>query len=210
MTKAKSPGGKTPSAAPITLSPRQAEVPLVVHGVNQELLASCISAGRNCLKTVPGLAQCMIHYRVCNEAVVHPTAGVRVNPLTERATPGAAPLSESQAVSMAGGDGENVTGVGADMVPYSSIAEMDPAFVSPTATSTRLVWIVSVYLSRPMKNLNITPPRPFRSAGSSAGTQGVSSYTVIIDAQTGIETDFCLAGIVPAGTTDTDAQRTVP
>jgi hypothetical protein len=177
--------------------------PAIVHGVNQQLVARCIATGGNCEKTVPGLALCMEHYRVCNEtAAARQATG---NPIKQPATPSAALMTESEAVKRAGGGGGAVTGVGVEMLPYASISKIDPAFISPTTTSTREVWLVSVYLDRP-----ITPswsPPPGDPASNSAT---ISSYTVVIDAETGVETDYCYFGLVPAGTTDPNARTTVP
>ncbi len=173
----------------------------IYHGVNQNVLQACLSAGGPCIRSVPGLAACMRTYHACNRRARQTMS--HGNPLLQPATPGAPLMSEAQAIHEAAGFGPNVAGTGSEMMPYSSVSQVDPTLVGPMATSTREVWVVSVYF----KQATVAGDSQLPSGDLPSAIEG---YTVVIDAETGVETDYGLSPDLPIGMTDRDAPRRVP
>ena len=104
-------------------------------------------------------------------------------PLRQPDANGAALLTEAQAIAEVGW--QSGDSVGALQMTYGQAATAYPGLASSNVTApSRVVWVVTLQLAQPVpgNSLSLPPGQPVPM---------ISAFTVVIDAVTGNETDWC-------------------
>jgi len=126
---------------------------------------------------------CERTHRICNRAAW------RTLPMRAPDAAGATLMTESQAIAAVGWkSGDHV---GAQAMTYGQAMSAYPDLASEDfIDTTRLVWIVTLYFPAPVPSSWAPPPGSTTPPGS-ATLPDFSSATIVIDAATGTETDWC-------------------
>lgn len=162
---------KTTSANKVISSQK----PLIYNGVNQQQLQSCIKAGGNCIKTVPGLNACMQAGLNCNDLVQ--------NKLSNPVTSGVPLISKAKALSMIDNSHSGIKSTSANLTTYGHIHKTWPALAaSAIVNPSRPVWVVKMKFLTPHYSKGSFPP-------PGAKTPKISGYVEVIDAATGTVMD---------------------
>lgn len=162
--------GRPTSAVAAVVSPD------VFHGVNQVALAQCIAQHQNCAATVPGLARCMKHYRVCNQAGAATVL-----------SGGAALESKAQAEK---GWAQQGTITQALLTTYGALHRALPSLAASLVINpTCPVWVITVHYSSPQL---FQGPQP-----SGSGPEYFTWVRVVLDAASGVMTDESMYGTTP-------------
>jgi len=122
--------------------------------------------------------RCELTHKVCNRAAW------RALPMRGPDPAGATLMTESQAINAVGWQSDDK--VGAQEMTYGQAMSAYPGLAGEAfIEKTRMVWIVTLYLPAPEQSSWAAPP----SFGAAASE--FSSATIVIDAATGTETDWC-------------------
>ncbi len=160
--------------------------PDVFHGVNQVALAHCIAQGHNCAATVPGLAHCMKHYRVCNKAGATTVQSGSTN-LSRPVAAGSSLKTKAQAEK---GWAQQGTITQSLLTTYGALHRALPSLAAILLINpTRPVWVITVHLSSPQL---FQGPQP-----SGVGPEYFNWVRVVIDAASGVMTDESTYGTTP-------------
>jgi len=172
--------GVGPAATPGATRPTAvAASGVVYHGVNQTQLQQCIAKGENCLKTVPGLGQCLKTYRVCNQA-----GATNAGPWSRPVPSGTRLLTVAQALRSVGVPNATVKRDTVRLTTYGVLRREDPALAAQlTIAASRPVYLIRVWYTHPIVS-NLPVPN-----GASA-TWYVIRSAYVIDAATGQVTDW--------------------
>lgn len=153
---------------------------VVYHGVNQTLLQACIEKGQNCLVTVPGLAQCMRVYKVCDQA-----AAVENGVLSQPLAASTRLMTAAQVLQRLGATNRNVRRATAVMTTYGALHAKDPALAASTIINPgRPVYLVTEWFAQPVLVQDFSAPDGIPVSGY------VTEAQYVVDAATGQITDW--------------------
>ncbi len=171
------------TSAPISNTNKMvsSQQPLVYNGVNQQQLQSCIKAGGNCIKAVPGLAACMQAGHNCNDlsTLGNPTLTQLADPVASNATL----ISKAKALSIIDTGHSGIKSTSANITTYGHMHKIWPALAANTIVNpSRPVWVVK---------MTFLTPHNLKGAWIPKGVKvpKVSGYVSVIDATTGIVID---------------------
>lgn len=154
---------------------------VVYDGVNQAQLQRCLAAGGDCLKTVPGLVQCLRTYHVCNQA-----AASR-GPWSRPVAPGTPLLTAAQALGSVGVPNATVKRDTVRLTTYGALRRADPALAAQlTIAASRPVYLIQVWYRHPILS-NIPAPNGADSIWY------ITRSAYVVDAATGQVTDWSIA-----------------
>jgi hypothetical protein len=128
---------------------------------------------------------CELRHKICNRAAW------RALPMREPDAAGTTLMTESQAIAAVGWQSGDQ--VGAQEMTYGQATSAYPDLAGEDfIDQTREVWIVTLYLPAPEASSWVPPP-------ANGAPAEFSSATIVIDAATGTETDWCLGcSTIPA------------
>jgi hypothetical protein len=136
---------------------------------------------------------CERTHRICNKAAW------RALPLRTQDASGASLMTESQAIAAVGWQSGDQ--VGAQEMTYGQAQAAYPSLASESfIDQTREVWVITLYYPTAVANPG--------SAPEGATLPPISSATIVLDAATGTETDWCAGcSTIPASTSAAHAAK---
>lgn len=166
---------------PTAASTVKADKPLAKLQQTNRLVAAPKSSNPSAMRKAVKCEEMRI---VCNQAAWRRLPMRSPDPLS------ATTMTEQQAIAEVGW--KSGMGVGASEMSYGQASKAYPSLAADSFVDpTRTVWVVTVYYSQAMSSASYSPPQ--------AAPTSYSSATVIIDAASGNETDWCLGcSMIPA------------
>jgi len=152
---------------------------LVLVGLTSLLVTAAASVSKPPpSRTSAEALTCERAHKICNRAAW------RALPMRAPDATGTTLMTESQAIAAVGWQSGDQ--VGAQQMTYGQAASAYPDLAGEAFIGkSRVVWVITLYFPTPVQSSWAPPP------GIGAASSGFSSATIVIDAATGTETDWC-------------------